>query len=72
MYKLLKLGYKVHRDGYHASLGLGRYAIALTWLRVLFGRGVKALAVEVDEVISERALADIDAVVNEALSDIGL
>ena len=72
MYKLLKLGYKVHRDGYHASLGLGRYAIALTWLRVLFGRGVKALAVELDEVIGERALADIDAVVNEALSDIGL
>lgn len=31
---------KVHRDTYHASRGLGRYAIALTWYRILTGRDV--------------------------------
>ena len=32
---------KVHRDTFHASFGLGRYALALTWYRTLTGRSVK-------------------------------
>ena len=32
---------KVHRDSFHASFGLGRYALALTWYRTLTGRSVK-------------------------------
>ena len=36
MYKLSKSGIdKVHRDTFHASLGAGRYALALLWLRTL-------------------------------------
>ena len=31
---------KVHRDTFHASIGLGRYAIALLWFRMLTGRSV--------------------------------
>lgn len=31
---------KVHRDTFHVSLGLGRYAIALLWFRMLTGRSV--------------------------------
>lgn len=31
---------KVHRDGFHASLGLGRYAQALLWFRTLTGKRV--------------------------------
>ena len=31
---------KVHRDTFHASLGLGRYAIALLWFRMLTGKSV--------------------------------
>lgn len=31
---------KVHRDTFHASLGLGRYALGLTWYRFLTGRDV--------------------------------
>lgn len=31
---------KVHRDTFHASLGLGRYAIALLWFRCLTGKSV--------------------------------
>ena len=34
----VKLGIsKIHRDTYHASYGAGRYALALTWLKTLFG-----------------------------------
>ena len=36
MYKLSNSGIdKVHRDTFHASLGAGRYALALLWLRTL-------------------------------------
>jgi hypothetical protein len=35
MYKAYELGYKIHRDTYHASLGFGRYLIALMWLKSL-------------------------------------
>lgn len=31
---------KVHRDTFHASLGLGRYALGLLWYRVLTGKDV--------------------------------
>lgn len=38
---LLKNGVpKVHRDTFHASLGLGRYALALLWYRRLTGNSV--------------------------------
>ncbi len=40
--KLLANGIeKVHRDTYHASLGLGRYALGLLWYSVLTGNDVK-------------------------------
>ena len=29
---------KIHRDGSHIGLGIGRYALALTWLEILTGR----------------------------------
>lgn len=32
---------KVHRDTFHASLGLGRYALGLIWYAVLTGHNVK-------------------------------
>ena len=31
---------KVHRDTFHASIGLGRYALGLTWYRFLTGNDV--------------------------------
>lgn len=31
---------KVHRDTFHASYGLGRYAIGLTWFRFLTGKDI--------------------------------
>ena len=32
---------KVHRDTYHASLGIGRYALGLIWYKVLSGNDIK-------------------------------
>lgn len=41
LYALLENGIpSVHRDTFHASLGLGRYALALLWLRMLTGATV--------------------------------
>lgn len=37
MLKASKEGIKVHRDGFHASLGVGRYILALTWFKALTG-----------------------------------
>lgn len=41
MYSMHERGIeKVHRDTFHASLGLGRYAIGLLWFRMLTGKSV--------------------------------
>ena len=38
MQELIKAGVdKIHRDTFHAHLGIGRYAIALTWYEILTG-----------------------------------
>jgi hypothetical protein len=31
---------KIHRDGSHASLGVGRYMLALTWYKILFKKDI--------------------------------
>ena len=42
--KLLSAGIeKVHRDTFHASLGLGRYALGLLWYRTLMGKDVSGI-----------------------------
>ena len=46
---------KVHRDTYHARLGLGRYALALLWYGVLCGKDVSADAFDAfDEPVEEQ------------------
>ena len=41
MNRLRKEGYYTHYEGQHASRGIGRYALALTWLKTLYGVNVK-------------------------------
>lgn len=55
MAKMLANGMeKVHRDTYHASLGAGRYALALLWYGVLMGKDVSADAFDdFDEAVSD-------------------
>ena len=33
---------KVHRDTFHASLGLGRYTLGLLWYAILTGNDIKS------------------------------
>lgn len=41
MLNAVKLGIeKAHRDTFHAALGVGRYLIALTWYKALFGKDI--------------------------------
>ena len=37
---LIKRGFSIHRDTFHASLGLGRYALGLLWYVMLTGNSV--------------------------------
>ena len=41
MQRVADAGYRVHSDGTHANGGVGEYAIALLWLKKLFGVSVK-------------------------------
>lgn len=48
---------KVHRDTYHASRGLGRYAIGLTWYKFLTGNDIaKNTFANFDEEISDEEI----------------
>ena len=59
MMTLLEKGIeKVHRDTFHASLGLGRYAQGLLWFRQLTGQSVAELAYnDFDEEVSAEQIA---------------
>lgn len=66
MDKLALLGYKVHRDTFHASLALGRYAIALTWVKALFGAAAAGNSFRAfDEPLSDEDIAVVQRVVDE-------
>lgn len=60
-------GYNIHYDGQHASRGIGRYALALTWMRVLFGAKAQGNSFRDFEVFVSReeieaAWAAVDAI----------
>lgn len=66
MYKALSRGVKkVHRDTFHASLGLGRYLLALTWYKTLTGKDVSHNDFNgFDEAVSEKEREIAISVVN--------
>ena len=55
---------KVHRDTYHASLGAGRYLLALTWYKTLTGNEIAAN--DFDELDEEITEAERAIVINAA------
>lgn len=59
--KLLESGIeKVHRDTFHASFGIGRYALGLLWYRTLTGKDVSDNSFcDFDEPISEEHIRTI-------------
>lgn len=52
--RLASDGVKIHRDTFHLSLGIGRYAAGLTWYKMLTGKDV-----------SDIPFSDFDVPVNE-------
>lgn len=56
MQTALKLGMeKMHRDGYHATLGAGRYMLALCWLKALTGKDISRNQFsDFDEIVTEK------------------
>ncbi len=66
MQKALELGLKkVHRDTYHASLGAGRYLLALCWFKALTEQDISLNAFnDLDEPITENEREIIIKAVN--------
>lgn len=60
-------GMKCHRDTFHASLGAGRYALALTWIKALTGADINGNSFNgTAEPVSPDEAAKIKEAVNEA------
>ena len=60
-------GIKCHRDTFHASLGAGRYALALTWIKALTGADINGNSFDdTSEPVSADEAAEIKEAVNEA------
>lgn len=56
---------KIHRDTFHASLGLGRYALGITWYRFLTGKEITDNTfADLDEAVSAEQLAIAKRCVN--------
>ena len=63
---LAKEGFNVHRDTFHASLGAGRYALALTWYKKLTGRSVIGNSFDdFDENIDAEAVWEVQKLVEK-------
>ena len=58
---------KIHRDTYHASLGAGRYLLALTWYKALTGKDISNNAFdEFDLEVSDKERKIVIKAVNSA------
>ena len=68
--KLIANGIKnTHRDGFHLSLGLSRYATGLLWYALLSGNDVNQNSFrDFDEEISEEEIAIVKKCVNEIVN----
>lgn len=53
-----KAGHTVHRDGFHVTLGLGRYMLGLVWYKTLTGNSVlENTFSEFDEPVTDEQIA---------------
>ena len=63
--EMIKRGIKVHRDTFHASLGLGRYAVGLLWYSVLTGNRVSGNTFsKFDEPASEEDIKTVKEIID--------
>ena len=68
MLELMREGFKVHRDGFHASLGFGRYALSLLWFSFLTGKSIDNVSItNFDEPVSFEQVKAAKKAVNKVL-----
>ena len=61
---------KIHRDTFHASLGAGRYLLALTWYKAVTGKDISGDSFdEFDEPVTAEERAAVIKAVNAAFED---
>ncbi len=64
---------KVHRDTFHASYGLGRYALGLLWYSFLTGKSIENISFnDFDEEITEEQLRIAKRCVLELVNEYGV
>ncbi len=70
--RLKNRGFDPHRDGSHASLGVGRFAISLTWLGVLCGFDVTKVSYkDFERFVSEKEYTAAIECAKEAIENKG-
>ena len=71
MQKLYKtIGDKAYRDGYHATHGVGRYALALVWYMTLLEKNIDGVVYrDFDEPVSEEELLIAEKCAKEAVEE---
>ena len=66
MEALISKGLKVHRDTFHLSLALGRYAAGLTWFKMLTKKDISAIPFsDFDAPLSDEEIYTVKETVNE-------
>ena len=66
---LIKEGLPVHRDTFHASLGVGRYALGLLWYAVLCGKDVSDVSLsDFDEPVTDAEISIVKRCVSEIVN----
>lgn len=61
---------KIHRDTFHARLGLGRYALSLLWYAVLIGGDIENITFnDFDEPITDKEMEIAKACVKRIISE---
>ncbi len=68
--KLISAGIeKIHRDTFHASLGVGRYALGLLWYAVLCGKDVSDVSFsDFDEPVTDAEISIVKRCVSEIVN----
>ena len=70
MAELIKAGIKVHRDTYHLSYGIGSYAAALTWYKMLTGADVSDVSfTDLDVPVTDGEITAAKEIVNRIGSE---
>ena len=66
-----EVGEDTYRDGYHASLGIGRYALGCLWFEVLLGKDISDNTFcDFDVPVTEEQIAVAKKAVKDTLADI--